>query len=180
MIEIDEDEIISTPGKSAKPYVQSRMGASVPSATFEDYDLSHMSRSPNHRSRTTVNKTLPTPAKTPSKRKLSSSDISSASRKLFPAHSSTRPKKSTPLSLESFEAPASKEIQIYTDSRDKIPKTVTDMETPFNAKPDQAASSGSRTVPKNGTRARKHDKKDNGAALRNKQSVHSDQNDFTE
>lgn len=161
-IEVDADEMFSAPGKSSKSYIRKRTGASVPSIAFDDYDLSsRTSHSPNPRSRTTVNQALPTPAKTPSKRKLSSSDISSASRTLFPTQS-TRPKKSTPLSLESFEAPASKTIQIYTDSRDKIPKPVTDMETPFNAKAGDIVSSGSVEVPKAGKRARKQDKPNDG------------------
>jgi hypothetical protein len=129
-----------------------------------------------------VNQALPTPAKTPSKRKLSSSDISSASRTLFPTQSSARPKKSTPLSLESFEAPASKTIQIYTDSRDKIPKPVTDMETPFTAKIEETVSSGSVEAPKAGKRARKQAKPNDGN-VRYKQYDEHDQHgrdDLTE
>ena len=45
------------------------------------------------------------------------------------------PKKPAPFSLESFEAPASgkREIQIYTDSRDRIPKA-SQAATPFAAR----------------------------------------------
>ncbi|KAJ5989123.1 hypothetical protein N7481_004333 [Penicillium waksmanii] len=190
-LEVDGDEMLSAPGKSSKSYTRKRTGASVPSIAFDDYDLSsRTSHSPNPRSRPTVNQALPTPAKTPSKRKLSSSDISSASRTLFPTQSSARPKKSTPLSLESFEAPASKTIQIYTDSRDKIPKPVTDMETPFNAKIEETVSSGSVEAPKTGKRARKQDKPNDGNVRYKQYDEHDqhgrddltdcDDNEFTE
>ncbi|KAJ5674001.1 hypothetical protein N7462_009440 [Penicillium macrosclerotiorum] len=44
-------------------------------------------------------------------------------------------KKPSHLSLDSFETPAApKEIQIYTDSRDRIPVSVAAMKTPFAAK----------------------------------------------
>lgn len=74
---------------------------------------------------------LPTPAKTPSKKKVSG-DLSSTSRTLFPTHSNMRAKKPTPFSLESFDtAEPSNNIQIYTDSRDRVPKPSA-FETPFN------------------------------------------------
>lgn len=74
-------------------------------------------------------------------------------------------KKPTPLSLESFDAPSKKEIQIYTDSRDRIPKTVTGTQTPFNGKSDQEDSSGPGPASKVGKRARKQDKMDDQPLL---------------
>lgn len=161
-VEVDGDEFFSAPGKSAKSNNRHNPGASIPFIAFNDYDLtSRTSHSPKSRSRSTVNQALPTPAKTPSKRKISSLDISSASRTLFQPQSSSRNKKSTPLSLESFDgAGPSNEIQIYTDSRDRIPKPAANMETPFNAKSNQVSASGSAPAPKVGKRARKQDKMD--------------------
>lgn len=160
-VEVDGDEFFSAPGKSAKSNNRNKSGASIPSIAFDDYDLtSRSSHSPKSRSRSTVNQALPTPAKTPSKRKLSSLDISSASRTLFPPQSAPRHKKSTPLSLESFEGAPSNEIQIYTDSRDRIPKAAANMKTPFNAKSNQDLASGSAPAPKVGKRARKQEKLD--------------------
>jgi hypothetical protein len=94
-------------------------------------------------SRTAVNQALPTPAKTPSKKKVD--HFSSASRTLFPTRTMS-PKKPAPFSLESFEASASgkKEIQIYTDSRDRIPKA-SQVATPFAA--GQSSSTGPRLPP---------------------------------
>lgn len=54
-------------------------------------------------------------------------------------------KKPTPFSLESFEAsePSKKEIEIYTDSRDRIPKP-SSVQTPFAAAyPGSSNASGS-------------------------------------
>lgn len=62
-------------------------------------------------------------------------------------------KKSTPFSLESFEAsgPSKKEIQIYTDSRDRIPKRSA-FQTPFAATNAESSDiSGSAYVPTKGT-----------------------------
>lgn len=75
---------------------------------------------------------LPTPAKTPSKKKVPS-DLSSTARTLFPNTMSA--KKSTPFSLDSFDEskPGQKEIEIFTDSRDRIPKASTSDENPFVA-----------------------------------------------
>ncbi|KAJ5104073.1 hypothetical protein N7532_004602 [Penicillium argentinense] len=145
----------AAPSSSARQPVRNRGVASkqkapadVPTFTFDDYDLlSHSS--PRSRSRPTVSQAaLPTPAKTPSKRKLPSSDFSSASRSLFPMQSPARRKKRAPLSLDSFESTAPAEIQIYTDSRDRVPKSITGMDTPFNKKANQhnsGAGSNSRT-----------------------------------
>lgn len=96
-----------------------------------------------------MNQALPTPAKTPSKKKVSG-DFSSTARAIFPTRSTMPAKKSTPFSLESFESPGlnKKGIQIYTDSRDRIPKPSA-FQTPFAAtnvgSSDASSSSGART-----------------------------------
>lgn len=149
--QIDEDTL-STPGVSArsKPTAavskQSR-GSNIQSA-FDPFDMSaahHVPSSAAPRSRTAVNQALPTPAKTPSKKKVD--NFSSASRTLFPTNTMS-PKKPAPFSLESFEAPASgkKEIQIYTDSRDRIPKA-SQTATPFAARLQPSSDTGPRAPP---------------------------------
>ncbi|KAJ9352721.1 hypothetical protein C8Q69DRAFT_19913 [Paecilomyces variotii] len=92
-------------------------------------------------SRTTMtNGMLPTPMKTP--RKKAVEDVSSAARTLFPtASTSARPKKSkkySGFSLESFEEESTEthgKIEIFTDSRDRIPQLDESEENPFYKKP---------------------------------------------
>ncbi|GAD99119.1 conserved hypothetical protein [Paecilomyces variotii No. 5] len=97
-------------------------------------------------SRTTItNGMLPTPMKTP--RKKAVEDMSSAARTLFPtASASARPRKSkkySGFSLESFEeepAEATGKIEIFTDSRDRIPQLDESEENPFYKKPAAPAT----------------------------------------
>lgn len=121
---------LSPPGSSSNP----------PTDTFskDSHSLAHnpstLSGRSNRHSSTSHSQhhtvALPTPAKTPSKKKVSG-DFSSTARTLFP-HSNMRAKKSTPFSLESFDTSGpSKNIEIYTDSRDRVPKASA-FETPFN------------------------------------------------
>lgn len=118
-------------------------------AAYDPFDISASHNVPSSappRSRPAMNQALPTPAKTPSKKKVDC--FSSTSRTLFPTDTMS-PKKSAPFSLESFEAPASgkKDIQIYTDSRDRIPKA-SQFATPFAAslQPSSTASRAPQTV----------------------------------
>ncbi|KAE8150562.1 hypothetical protein BDV25DRAFT_108816 [Aspergillus avenaceus] len=80
---------------------------------------------------------LPTPAKTPKKKPVG--DVGATARTLFPQPG--RPKKSkkyTGFSLDSFgddNAQGGSNIQIYTDSRDRIPEVDQTEENPFNKKP---------------------------------------------
>ncbi|KAF9889115.1 hypothetical protein FE257_007604 [Aspergillus nanangensis] len=88
---------------------------------------------------------LPTPAKTP--RKKAVGDVGAAARTLFPpAPSSGRTKKTkkyTGFSLDSFnedQVQGGSAIQIYTDSRDRIPEVDQSKENPFYKKPATRAS----------------------------------------
>jgi hypothetical protein len=88
---------------------------------------------------------LPTPAKTP--RKKAVGDVGSTARTLFPppsgSSSGRKKKKYTGFSLDSFndnEAQGGSAIQIYTDSRDRIPEVSKSEENPFYAKPEPNAS----------------------------------------
>lgn len=90
--------------------------------------------------RSAATQALPTPAKTPSKRSIQG-DLSSTSRSLFPSASKMSTKKPSPFSLESFETSASDEIQIFTDSRDRIPAPGPVSGNPFTSQADAVKSS---------------------------------------
>lgn len=159
-VETAEGETLSPPGTRSKPRTNIKLSEGrrfndAPSLAYDSFDLSdplnlHTStHSPSHSG---VNQPLPTPAKTPSKKKISH-DLSSTSRTLFPTHSTMSAKKPTPFSLESFETtgPNKKDIQIYTDSRDRIPKP-SDFQTPFAATNAESSDvSGSAYVSTKGT-----------------------------
>ncbi|KAE8158847.1 hypothetical protein BDV40DRAFT_274760 [Aspergillus tamarii] len=93
---------------------------------------------PLHAFRTTLSQgMLPTPAKTPKKKAVG--DIGNTARALFPPPSG-RPKKSkkyTGFSLDSFDdnAQGGSNIQIYTDSRDRIPEPDESEDNPFCKRP---------------------------------------------
>ncbi|KAL4945058.1 hypothetical protein BDV06DRAFT_185917 [Aspergillus oleicola] len=78
---------------------------------------------------------LPTPAKTPRKKKVD--DAGSTARMLFPQPAPKKKKKQTGFSLDSFtdEPTGGDSIQIYTDSRDRIPEVDESEENPFYQKP---------------------------------------------
>lgn len=93
---------------------------------------------------------LPTPAKTPKKKAVD--DAGSTARSLFPSSSMTsrgkKSKKPTAYSLESFEDNPSQNqatIEIYTDSRDRIPEVDEGEGNPFNTKHKAAIRSGKAT-----------------------------------
>lgn len=81
---------------------------------------------------------LPTPAKTPRKKPVG--DVGTTARSLFPPSSSSgrkKTKKHTGFSLDSFEesGPSGNQIQIYTDSRDRIPEVDQSEDNPFTKRP---------------------------------------------
>ncbi|KAJ5643725.1 uncharacterized protein N7484_006232 [Penicillium longicatenatum] len=70
---------------------------------------------------------LPTPAKTPSKKKITS-DLSATARTLFPSAKMSKGR----FSIDVEDAsPGPQSIQIYTDSRDRIPKPPATPQNPF-------------------------------------------------
>lgn len=97
---------------------------------------------------------LPTPAKTPRHQK-SIGSFGAAARSLFPVDtSSSSPAKSTKkpsgFSLDSFHedsgiAGTSYSIEIFTDSRDRIPVANKSLDNPFLSKPELKMSSDSET-----------------------------------
>lgn len=132
-----DGKTLSPPGSTSNPRTdtlsQDRRRFRGGLASAGDPSTSTLSDHSNLHSSTTHSQhhSLPTPAKTPSKKKISE-DLSSTARTLFPVHSTMRGRKSTPFSLESFDtSEASNDIQIYTDSRDRVPKRSA-FETPFN------------------------------------------------
>lgn len=84
---------------------------------------------------------LPTPAKTPRKKPVD--NAGSTARVLFPQPGQKKKKKQTGFSLDSFTDDAAQDgpIQIYTDSRDRIPEVDESEGNPFYQKPSVNATS---------------------------------------
>lgn len=98
---------------------------------------------------------LPTPAKTPRKKPVQSSAVNAAARVLFPVRPDTvedampTPRKnkknrrhvgfSLYSSMEDEETSSDNKIQIYTDSKDKVPELDPSEDNPFLEQPSQAA-----------------------------------------
>ncbi|RAK99778.1 uncharacterized protein BO80DRAFT_115578 [Aspergillus ibericus CBS 121593] len=104
---------------------------------FSGPEPSYIRHQPRSLRPTMTDGMLPTPAKTP--RKKAVADVGSAARVLFPPPSSKKKtKKHTGFSLDSFSEDSTRggsEIQIYTDSRDRIPEVDESEENPFYKKP---------------------------------------------
>lgn len=101
---------------------------------FNDAKLGHSH--PSRLFRTTMTEgMLPTPAKTPRKKPVD--NAGSTARVLFPQPGQKKKKKQTGFSLDSFSDDPSQgdSIQIYTDSRDRIPEVDESEENPFYQKP---------------------------------------------
>jgi hypothetical protein len=133
---------VSGRGKGVNP------GYSLDNTELDSSDLidtagtTHPRQHSLHASRTTItNGMLPTPMKTP--RKKAVEDISSTARTLFPNNSAfacpKKSKKYAGFSLESFEEGAvetHEKIEIFTDSRDRIPELDESKDNPFYKKPN--------------------------------------------
>ncbi|GIJ87652.1 hypothetical protein Asppvi_006562 [Aspergillus pseudoviridinutans] len=153
----DEFEALSPPGSvfgspRKKHSAQTRTSAvthsledhpvSDSSDPFTTAELSHTQQRPLQKYRPTMTDgMLPTPAKTPRKKAVGA--IGDTARTLFPAAQSSassrskKPKKDTAYSLDSFIDNAtrgSSQIQIYTDSRDRIPEIDESEGNPFYKK----------------------------------------------
>ncbi|OJJ51489.1 hypothetical protein ASPZODRAFT_55271 [Penicilliopsis zonata CBS 506.65] len=150
-------EALSPPGSawsSPRKKTTGRLGAAVPpysllGACTSDMDLSDpfdntaakQQQRLHHPSHTTTmtDGMLPTPAKTPKKKVVG--DIGGTARTLFPPNPMSgrtkRSKKHTGFSLDSFTEDASgnkTKIEIYTDSRDRIPELDESESNPFYTK----------------------------------------------
>ncbi|RAH53216.1 hypothetical protein BO85DRAFT_382172 [Aspergillus piperis CBS 112811] len=150
--DMDESDTLSPPGsaqtsprklKSARAtglFATHSLGG--PSGTHDSDPFGAEPSSLRHQSRslrpTMTEGMLPTPAKTP--RKKAVADVGNTARVLFPPPPSARKKtkKHTGFSLDSFcedNAQGGSEIQIYTDSRDRIPEVDESEDNPFYNKP---------------------------------------------
>ncbi|RDW86399.1 uncharacterized protein DSM5745_03041 [Aspergillus mulundensis] len=151
-----ESESLSPPGSPMSPR-KKMSGRSV--ATQLDDEDSSINAEPAHSHasrlfRTTMTEgMLPTPAKTPRKKPVD--NAGSTARALFPQPAPKKKKKQTGFSLDSFSDNPSQgdAIQIYTDSRDRIPEVDESEENPFYQKP----STTTRPRPSK-TRTRSRDK----------------------
>ncbi|KAL5338691.1 hypothetical protein BJX70DRAFT_365927 [Aspergillus crustosus] len=132
-----ETETLSPPGSP----MSARKKMSGRSAATQHDNLDIFNSKPalshsNHFRTTITDGMLPTPAKTPKKQPVD--NLGSTARVLFPALSGQKKKKKhTGFSLESFthEPTQGESIQIYTDSRDRIPEVDEREENPFYNKP---------------------------------------------
>ncbi|KAH8695352.1 hypothetical protein BGW36DRAFT_200661 [Talaromyces proteolyticus] len=98
---------------------------------------------------------LPTPAKTPSTNKKSYHELGTVARSLFPTASSSsarvkKAKKASGFSLDSFEEcdGNNSSIEIFTDSRDRIPQVNDKTDNPFAKKSETIMPSAEPTAPK--------------------------------
>ncbi|KAL4885052.1 hypothetical protein BJY04DRAFT_158728 [Aspergillus karnatakaensis] len=133
-----ETETLSPPGSpmSARKKMSGRLAATQ----HDDLDSFNSKPAHSHPSnlfrQTITDGMLPTPAKTPRKKPVE--NAGSTARVLFPPLSGQRKKKKqTGFSLDSFTEDSSRNdsIQIYTDSRDRIPEVDESEENPFYKKP---------------------------------------------
>lgn len=143
---VDEDLIGRSWKSIGKDVSKSDLSISISRGSSDDSRYSHHDPETRHASRpshslshprSTANQGLPTPAKTPSKRSIQG-NFTSTSRTLFPPTSKMSAKKSSPFSLESFEAQFADEIPIFTDSRDRIPVSNLTSDNPFASHADTA------------------------------------------
>ncbi|CBF76392.1 hypothetical protein AN4960.2 [Aspergillus nidulans FGSC A4] len=133
-----ETESLSPPGSPMSPR-KTMLGRRVATQIddedpFNDAKLAHSHRSRLFRT-TMTEGMLPTPAKTPRKKPVD--NAGSTARVLFPQPGQKKKKKQTGFSLDSFSDDPSQgdSIQIYTDSRDRIPEVDESEENPFYQKP---------------------------------------------
>jgi hypothetical protein len=114
--------------------------------------FSHRPPSSLSHPRSAATQALPTPAKTPSKRTIPG-DFSSTSRTLFPSTGKMSARKPSPFSLDSFETSSSNQIQIFTDSRDRIPAPGPATGNPFASQADTLKTSSPVKPAKKGKKA---------------------------
>ncbi|KAL3469534.1 hypothetical protein BJX99DRAFT_69382 [Aspergillus californicus] len=126
-----ETETLSPPGSPKS--TRKKMPARDRVLTQSLDDLDSFNSHPHPFRATMTEGMLPTPAKTP--RKKTVDKAGSAARAIFP-QSNQKKKKKTGFSLDSFSDDARGEsIQIYTDSRDRVPEVDESEGNPFYKKP---------------------------------------------
>ncbi|KAL2810674.1 hypothetical protein BJX63DRAFT_307114 [Aspergillus granulosus] len=143
-----ESETLSPPGSPNRNTPQRKMSSRGRAATqsldnqdpFKAAKPAHPNSSSLFRP-TMTEGMLPTPAKTPRKKPVD--NVGSTARVLFPPMSGQKKKKKqTGFSLDSFtdEPSQGESIQIYTDSRDRIPEVDESEANPFYNKPSTNTS----------------------------------------
>lgn len=133
-----ETETLSPPGSPVSP--RKKMPGRNNATQLDDPDSFNTTKPAQSQAsrlfRSTITEgMLPTPAKTPRKKVVD--NAGSTARVLFPTQSGQKKKKKqTGFSLDSFTDDASQDdsIQIYTDSRDRIPEVDASEENPFYQK----------------------------------------------
>ncbi|KAL5050099.1 hypothetical protein BDW71DRAFT_174744 [Aspergillus fruticulosus] len=131
-------ESLSPPGSPMSPR-KKMSGRSVATRLDEEDPFNAAKPAHSHPSRlfrtTMTEGMLPTPAKTPRKKLVD--NAGSTARVLFPQPGQKKKKKQTGFFLDSFSEDPSQDdsIQIYTDSRDRIPEVDESEENPFYQKP---------------------------------------------
>ncbi|KAL2854384.1 hypothetical protein BJY01DRAFT_37134 [Aspergillus pseudoustus] len=144
-----DSETLSPPGSPNSKTPRKRMSGRgrVTTQSLDNKDTSQAAKPALSNSsslfRSTVTEgMLPTPAKTPRKKPVD--NVGSTARVLFPpASGQKKKKKQTGFSLDSFtdEPSQGESIQIYTDSRDRIPEVDESEANPFYNKPSTSTSS---------------------------------------
>lgn len=127
-----EETTLSPPGSHSKSRANERRGRLANALNYDEPQNTRLSSAFPPSSGTLESQALPTPAKTPSKKKIHG-DLSSTARTLFPPSAKMSSKVKTPFSLDSFDESSgpSRGIEIFTDSRDRIPAPSQQAVNPF-------------------------------------------------
>ncbi|KAJ5094036.1 hypothetical protein N7456_009897 [Penicillium angulare] len=129
-----EDTTLSPPGSHSKSRANENRGRLTGSLNYGEPQPSRPSSTLPSSTGIFQSQTLPTPAKTPSKKRVAG-DLSSTARTLFPPSTKMSSRTKTPFSLDSLdETPGpARGIEIFTDSRDRIPAPSQEALNPFHS-----------------------------------------------
>ena len=124
--------------------------SSTEASTLDPMQSNALRQSSNKQVIKTATTMLPTPAKTPRKKQVQSAAVNGAARVLFPVHPvedamptprKRRNKRTVGFSLyndeDNEEEKSEERIQIYTDSKDKLPELDPSEDNPFYEKPKE-------------------------------------------
>ncbi|KAM0487020.1 hypothetical protein ACHAPX_000287 [Trichoderma viride] len=145
---------VSSPRKKRQPAADSVRRVAAALATGSAASSGSKDKSVAGRAIASSSLMLPTPSKTPQKPPTSkeTTEIQSFARNLFPAEDADvssprkrRSKKFTSITLESFRAEAEEDIEIFTDSQERIPKKDDSKLNPFVGNATSAEPSKRRT-----------------------------------